>query len=235
MLRKILIGLAVLVAVLAMAEIVALLALRGDKRSFAEYWQQRAGQATPSGDTDTFVYVALGDSAAQGLGASAPEKGYVGLLADAIGRQTGRPVHVINLSVSGARLQDLLDNQLPQLAQYQPDLITMEIGANDMGGYDEATFRAAFESILQRLPADRTVVSNMPYFGGIIRPGDSPDRASRVIAELTARDGFMMAELYQPLQRAKNRWIYAADFFHPNDTGYRIWYEAFWPPVRDKL
>lgn len=225
MLRKVLLGLAVVVVVIIVWQVIALLMLRNDVRDYAAYWQSRSSQP------GEFVYVALGDSAAQGIGASKPEKSYVGLLAESIAQQAGQKVRVINLSVSGAKLQDLIDSQLPQLANYQPDLITMEIGANDMRDYDETAYRERFEAILQALPAERTVVSNMPYFGGIIRPGDSPLQASRVITQLTSQYGFAMAELYQPLQAAKKQWIYAADVFHPNDKGYRIWYGAFWQPV----
>jgi lysophospholipase L1-like esterase len=235
MLKKILLGLAVLVAVLVIAEVAALLMLRNDLRSFATYWRERAGQST--GAENEFVYVALGDSAAQGIGASAPQKGYVGLLAKAIGRETGRPVRVVNLSVSGAKVQDLLDRQLPQMRNYQPDLITMEIGANDMRGYESARFRREFQQVLDGLPADRTVISTMPFFGGRIRTEDNAYRASQGITELARTKGFSIAELYVALEKShdKREWIYASDFFHPNDKGYRIWYEAFWPPVSDKL
>jgi lysophospholipase L1-like esterase len=236
MLKKILVGLAVVVAVMIVVEVIALLMLRNDLRSFTRYWQERAGQ-TSQGEGEEFVYVALGDSAAQGIGASAPEKGYVGLLAEAIGRETGRPVRVVNLSVSGAKIQDLLDRQLPQLQRYQPDLITMEIGANDIRGYQSATFRREFQQVLDALPADRTVVSTMPFFGGRIRTEDKAYLASEGIQELAKAKGFSVAELYVALEKSHDQreWIYAADFFHPNDKGYRIWYEAFWPPVRDKL
>lgn len=229
MLKKALLGLVVILAAAVVWQIVALVMLRRDVADYADYWQ---GRAEIPGD---FVYVALGDSAAQGVGASAPDKGYVGLLADSISRQTGRRVHVINLSVSGAKLQDVLDHQLGQLSAYRPDLITMEIGANDMRTYDEARFRDQFERILRQLPADKTVVSTMPYFGGIIRPGNSPALASSVIAQLSQQYGMPLAELYQPLAAAKKQWIYAADVFHPNDTGYRIWHDAFYATIEPRL
>ena len=225
MLKKVLLGLAVVVTAVIIIEMVALLALRNDLRGFAAHWQAKMQEP---GD---FVYVALGDSAAQGIGASAPAKGYVGLLAAKIEQETGRKVRVVNLSVSGATLQDLIDRQLPQLGQYQPDLITMEIGANDMRQYESAAFQRQFEQILQALPADRTVVSTMPFFGGRYRPGDNPLRASQSIQQLARQYGFQVAELYTALEKAHGQWIYAADLFHPNDKGYRIWYDAFWPPV----
>ena len=69
---------------------------------YADYW------AVPRGEAGGLLYVALGDSAAQGVGASRPELGYVGLLAQRMREQTGRPVQVVNLSRSAARLADLV-------------------------------------------------------------------------------------------------------------------------------
>jgi len=78
---------------------------------YRTYW------AGPRGEPGGLVYVALGDSAAQGIGASHPERGYVGLLAERIREQTGRPVQVVNLSRSGATVRDLLDTQLSPLRE----------------------------------------------------------------------------------------------------------------------
>jgi len=61
-----------------------------------DYW------AAPKGEPGGILYVALGDSVAQGIGASGPERGYVGLLAERLRIATGRPVLVVNLSRSGA-------------------------------------------------------------------------------------------------------------------------------------
>src|SRR5918995_2824211 len=44
------------------------------------------------------LYVAVGDSAAQGIGASRPDRSYVGVLADDLRAATGRSVRVVNLS-----------------------------------------------------------------------------------------------------------------------------------------
>ncbi|MHB8274889.1 MAG: hypothetical protein ACYDC9_09005 [Dermatophilaceae bacterium] len=62
------------------------------------------------------MYVTLGGSAAQGVGASSPRRGYVSLVAEQLSRSTGRPVRVINLSRSGARVRDVVDEQQPRLA-----------------------------------------------------------------------------------------------------------------------
>ena len=70
----VLLSLAAILVVVAV-EAALLLRLRGDVSAYAKYWKSRPSEGS-------FTYVALGDSAAQGLGASRPELGYVGLLAD---------------------------------------------------------------------------------------------------------------------------------------------------------
>ena len=47
------------------------------------------------GERGGLLYVALGDSAAQGIGASSAQHGYVGLIAQRLRDTTGRPVQVV--------------------------------------------------------------------------------------------------------------------------------------------
>lgn len=56
----------------------------------------------------------LSDSAAQGVGASSPDAGYVGLLAEQLRESTGRPVQVVNLASRVLRVADVVDRQLPR-------------------------------------------------------------------------------------------------------------------------
>ena len=59
------------------------------------------------------LWVVLGDSTAQGLGALSPDGGYVGQVLAELRRQTGLPWRVLNLSVSGSLTRDVLGAQLP--------------------------------------------------------------------------------------------------------------------------
>src|SRR5665213_2742027 len=70
--KRILLVIAAVVLCLALIEVVNLLELKANIGRYADYWRS---QATASGN---FTYVVLGDSAAQGLGASKPQLGYVG-------------------------------------------------------------------------------------------------------------------------------------------------------------
>ena len=204
-----------------MAEAISLLQIRASLASYAQYWQQRN---TQSGE---LTYLALGDSAAQGIGASSPENGYVGVIADRLALKTGKSVRVVNLSVSGAKLQDVIDKQIPQVKNYRPDFITIEAGANDIVSFDAVAFETRFNKLIQLLPAG-TIVANMPNFGGRVKRVQSVNAANQIIVKATANTNLLVADLYSATKNNESALNYAADFFHPSSRGYKNWANAFW-------
>lgn len=216
------VGCGIIVLTLLMSELIGLGTLIYSNTSFPKYWQGRAKQ------DGELLYIAIGDSAAVGLGASQAANGYVGLIAANIEASTGRSVRIINLAVSGATIQDALRDQLPQLKQYDPDLVTVEIGANDMKSYRAITFRKQLESLMQALPPGKSTVSTIPVFGMRQRSSDQAAQAANIIIqELGDKYRIPIAPLYQTLLPHQSVKIYASDFFHPNNRGYRLWAEAF--------
>lgn len=184
---------------------------------YAKWWAQSRGE--PGG----LVYVALGDSAAQGIGASGPDRGYVGLLADRVRDQTGQPVTVINLSRSGATIRDVVREQLPRLAGLHADLVTLDVGGNDIRNYDPIQYRSDVNALVTGLPAG-TVMADIPYFMHG-RAQEHAEQAAATIRELAEQRGLAVVPL-QEAMRARG-WAamftdYAADWFHPNDRGYRV-------------
>ena len=76
------------------------------------------------------VYVALGDSTGAGMGAR--EGGYVKRIFARIVER--RPQSTLqNLSVNGATTEDLVRGQLARGVAFNPDLVTVGIGINDIG------------------------------------------------------------------------------------------------------
>ncbi len=187
---------------------------------YRSYWAQRAKRP------GRLRYVALGDSLAQGVGASHPERGYVGLLAARVEADTGDAVQVMNLSITGVRLADLLDGQLPALVdQQRPDLVTVVIGANDAGRTDPERFRADFARLCAALP-DGALVADVPDFQG------GPRRAAAATLSAVAREVLAAHPRLVPvaLEAATSHlaWRdYSADLFHPSDAGYRRYVAPF--------
>ena len=113
--------------------------LRADRTEFGAYWDAHNDQvlskrerALRDGDAADPLWVVLGDSTAQGLGAAGPRGGYVGQTLYELRRTTGRHWRVLNLSVSGALMRDVIADQIPRLDEVRPDLVTCGAGVNDI-------------------------------------------------------------------------------------------------------
>lgn len=194
----------------------------------AAYWSQ------PRGGAGGLLYVALGDSAAQGIGASKPDQGYVGLIAQRLRDSTGRAVQVVNLSTSGARIGDVLDTQLAALdaLPQTPDVVTVAVGGNDIQAYDRATFEAQTDQLTAALPPG-TYVADAPYFMHGRRQRDAAQAADHLRTSAAER-GLRPVPLHDALKAQGWRAMltqYAADWFHPNDRGHRVWADAFWSRI----
>lgn len=158
------------------------------------------------------LWVALGDSLTQGIGATAHDRGWVGQVRDRLAA-AGRPHRVVNLAVSGAKTFDVLERQLPVLDALQPDLVTLMIGSNDlMRPKNRSALSGRFEAILRRLPRG-AVVTTLPNPTRIAR------EANALLAGIAAERGLVIAELRDP-RTASWRGRLAADHFHPNEDGY---------------
>ena len=189
----------------------------------ARYW------SVPRGEAGGLLYVALGDSAAQGIGASSPQQGYVGVFADRLRASTGGPVQVINLSRSGATLLDVLTEQVGRLAALQPDVVTVAVGGNDITHPQTGAFHADVAELLRQLPAG-TLVADVPYFMHGHWERDA-DRAARDLAAQTRAAGLIAVPLHAALKQLGWKSMathFAADWFHPNNRGHRVWADAFW-------
>ena len=190
------------------------------------YWSVARGEA------GGLLYVALGDSTAQGIGASSPERGYVGLIAAELRAATGGAVQVVNLSHSGARIGDVVADQLPRLAALLPDLVTVAAGANDIRDYDRVRFEADVDALIAGLPPE-AVVGDVPWFmhGGT---GRKSGEAAGYLAERAGDSGLAVAQLHRAMrQRGGTSMVtdFAADWFHPSDRGHRLWADVFWDAI----
>ncbi|HWR85264.1 MAG TPA: SGNH/GDSL hydrolase family protein [Rhodoglobus sp.] len=182
------------------------------------------------------LYVAIGDSAAQGIGASRPDRGYVGFLRRFIGEVTGKPVRVANLGISGARIRLAIDDELPRLAKLSPDVLTVSIGANDIAAFDPRRFEADIRELFAALPA-HAIVADLPSF--YFLPGERDVKVANAILRAAAADhGLTVVPLWRSTKR-QGLWgvtrQFAGDLFHPNDRGYRVWAKTFEPAVAARL
>ena len=195
------------------------------------YWGERG-----AADPEAVLYVVLGDSAALGLGASTPQRGYVGIVASEIARITGRRVRVRNLAIDGATCAVVLADELHRIPKAEALVCTLDVGANDIWSFAPARFRDEFDRICAALPAG-AIVADLPSFSPL-PVGRRVDAANRIVREVVAAHGLTLAPLNAttraggPVKALRNA---AGDLFHPNDRGHRVWAEAFLPAVRARL
>lgn len=215
---------------LVVLEIAALIWLYSQVGRYEQFWQQHNQRAEGA-----ITYVALGDSAAQGIGATSPMRSYVGVLASRIEQKTGRPVRLINLSKTGAKLNDA-PRQLQLLARYEPDIVTVALGANDVKQFEEERFRRQFKQLVDQLPPG-TFVADTPDFGWgkhLAKQRRSAEVAREVIA---SRPELTLVPLDSFTQEHFQHFVlhYAPDLFHPNNLGYQVWADAFWQTIEPEL
>lgn len=202
---------------------------------YSRYWtnEREKADATPR------RLIVLGDSSAQGIGASRPERSYVGLLQSAIQEKTGQPTGVINLSVSGATIADVSTKQLPELSKLtitKQDIVIMSVGGNDIIRNDPAHFAADFAALLDALPS-QIIIADVAYFGGGRYRSHEPAvlTANQSIHDLASKKGVDVVPLHRTTQAREVIWNHAADLLHPSDHGYKNWFDAFWQVVEKKL
>jgi acyl-CoA thioesterase-1 len=179
------------------------------------------------------LYVVVGDSAAQGIGASKPTRGYVGAIVRRLRETSGKSVRVVNLSVSGARLREALAVQVPRLVKLRPDVLTVAIGANDIATFDAERFDRELRELFAVLP-QHAIVGDVPSFH--FPAAERKVRlANGILHQAAGEFGLTVASVYTATRRqgvflaALNQ--ASADFFHPNDRGYRVWASAFLPHI----
>ena len=183
---------------------------------YAAAWQEHNARALQESGP---LWVVLGDSAAQAVGASAHDRGYVGVVLDRLRAHDGRAWRVVNLSVSGARTRDVADAQWPAARELGPDLLTALVGGNDALRTKEQDWRRDVADLCAALPP-RAVVSTTPR--GVFER--KTRRVNALIRACAAEHRLRVADLWEHTG-PPYRGLYF-DGFHPNDQGYLQWADA---------
>ena len=184
---------------------------------YTAWWDDRNQEAMTSTGP---LLVAVGDSTAIGVGADRPEDGYVGILHRRLSEHHGVPWRVVNLALSGARIADALDRQMPVLDRLQADVVVCCVGTNDL------VWGAAISSLRDRL---RTLVSQLPdeaVIGELAGASLRAQLANRALRNAAGQHGLPLVEPWaEPGPSARAR--LSSDGFHPNNLGYRLMAEPF--------
>lgn len=198
--------------------------VRGQVSPYTAAWAEvsRAALDDPAGP----LWVAIGDSAALGVGAPAFDLGYVGILRRHLETRDGGPWRVVNLASSGAKFRDVLDAQLPALSELlaagqAPALVTVGVGTNDVYASTPAQQELGLRLVLERVPPG-SIVATMPQTYRWARAR----RLTHIVRTEAPRRGLRIADVWRYTGNLPFGFT-AGDFFHPNQRGYGCWVSAF--------
>lgn len=203
-------------------------ATREPHAAFWDKWNKEAALAEGP------LWVALGDSSTQGIGAHDPLDSWVPHVLDKLRTTSGEPWRVINLSITGGQFSDVIRYELPRLAELetntdQPPLCTLIVGSNNL--IAPATWLDAsreLEQILTSLPR-RSVVARV----GVSKAFNSvmARRFNHTINRVGTERDF---ELFWPWDWPSLDGM-AEDKFHPSPKGYGYMTDIIWPRVKASL
>jgi len=191
------------------------------------------GQVGGAGSSLRMVW--LGDSTAAGVGATSARFA----IPRRVAAQLDRPIEVTNIAVSGDRVRDVVEDQLPQLDALRPDVVLISIGANDVTHLtSQADFRRTYAEMLAAMPDGAiVVVLGVPDMGApprLAQPlraiaglrGRQLDELVRTLADDHGAEYVDIAGETGPTMRSDTARYFAADRYHPSDDGYALWADA---------
>jgi len=195
------------------------------------------------------VYVALGDSTVEGVGASSRTLNYVSLLHERL-RAVSPGARVANLGVGGATSADVLLRQLDRAIEQRPNLITLSIGPNDITrAVPVARYEENLDVIFSRLRSEtaaQIVVNLIPDLAVTPRFAHGPHAEAvggqtvlfnEALARKAGERGVELVDLYLPSREEVPRQaaLVWRDGYHPSDAGYARWAELMWEGIEPHL
>jgi lysophospholipase L1-like esterase len=159
--------------------------------------------------------------------------------------ERGRTVDLRNPAVNGYRSDDLIVGELPLLAPFQPTLVTLLIGANDIvAAASDERYRDRLRAIHLRTRADASgaAVYALPQpdwsltragaaFGDPAAIAARIERFNVIAREEAERAGGSYVDIFPLMRGQMRRGMVAPDGLHPSATAYAEWADA----LRERL
>jgi acyl-CoA thioesterase-1 len=187
------------------------------------------------------VYTVLGDSTSIGQGTTY-DKSIATKTAEYMA--TNHTVKLTNFGISGARVEDVLSEEVERAAALKPDVVLLAIGANDV---TRLTKLSAIEHDLTKVitvlqasnPSVRIILTGVPQMGSVPRfpwPTNAIARfrtaqvnaTFKHVATTTSTEFAPIAEKTGPIFD-KRPDLFAQDNFHPTGDGYAVWLPVLKP------
>jgi acyl-CoA thioesterase-1 len=183
-------------------------------------------------------FLALGDSFTIGTGTT-PDRSFPAVLAR-IWTERGRTVVLSNPAVNGYTTGDLIREELPLVASFQPTLVTLLIGANDIvRGSKEDHYRRQLRLIHEGLDADasdaRVIALPQPDwslspagsgYGDLAAIARTIERFNEIARDEAGRAGALWVDLFRLMREQGRKKMFASDGLHPSPEAYAEWARA---------
>ncbi len=192
----------------------------------------------------------LGDSLVAGVGADGQEGTLPVLVAERVAKELKRDVHVTGFGVSGARVADVLAEQVDLLDGGSWDAVLLVIGGNDTThATGPGSFTTSLTSVIEEIGSvtgDAPVVlAGIPRFvgvGALLPPlRHIADQYGLLLAgrqeRVAAATGAAFADIGR-LASPRFRGVPEAmsvDLFHPSPIGYGFWADTIAPVVAGRV
>lgn len=180
-------------------------------------------------------YMIIGDSTAAGQGADY-EKGIAVLTSEHLAKSYS--VEMVNTSISGVQIEDVITDQLPVVEKYKPDITLATVGANNVIHLTPPwIIENQLNKLIHRLqeinPQMKIIFTASPEMGAIPRfmqplrwfAGLYTTIVNNVFYSVIEKNNLILAPIAQktgPLFK-KDESLFAQDKFHPNEKGYATW------------
>ncbi|MEO7364047.1 MAG: SGNH/GDSL hydrolase family protein [Candidatus Saccharimonadales bacterium] len=202
---------------------------------------QRPGTSAPKlnvTDPGSLRYLPLGDSYTIGQSVAEQERWPNQLVAKLAADGT-KLVIIANPAVTGYTSQNLIDSELPLVAQLKPDFVTIQIGVNDyVQGVSSSDFAANLDNIIRAVQSKLTKPENIllvtiPDYGKTPTGAQYGSPASSeaaiisfnlIITDAARRYHLPVADIFAVSQRVlDDPSLIAPDGLHPSGKQYADW------------
>lgn len=197
---------------------------------------------------EPLVLAVLGDSSVAGVGADTPETTLTYGVAKVLAERYRVTLH--SLGVSGARIANVVSEQLPRLAEIDPDVVLVCVGTNDITHCTpllevRRQLRLLAKGLQEVAPDAVKVVSGLPpaetsrAFRWPLRSvlGTWARAYTRLYKAELEQHGITVVDITKVARAAFHRHpeMFSDDWFHPSSAGYTFLGELYGGAVRDAL
>ncbi len=185
-------------------------------------------------------YIAAGDSTAVGEGASSVEQTYAYNIAKSLSSRYN--VTYENIAKGGAKTEDVIATQLEKIIAFNPDVVTISVGANDATHLRSSqsilrNYKTIIDTLTEKTHAKIYITNIANFYGATLLPAWYiqliEQRSAKLNPEIlklnNGNDRVHIIDIHDfGWSNYPDRALtYSLDHFHPSDLGYQNWANAF--------